>query len=112
MFLSACSASYEELKKIKVQNPQNYSEHLLKAYKEKAVFEAEMMHDWNSAKLYSEKALRAQDGENIYPLMVYGNEHNEKSDLIYQAHEISTGKVYDIDIALWRFLLNLFICSI
>ena len=25
------------------------------------------MHDWNSAKLYSEKALRALDGENIYP---------------------------------------------
>ena len=25
------------------------------------------MHDWNSAKLYSEKALRALSGENIYP---------------------------------------------
>ena len=25
------------------------------------------MHDWNSAKLYSEKALRALDGEKIYP---------------------------------------------
>ena len=25
------------------------------------------MHDWNSAKLYSEKALRAISGENIYP---------------------------------------------
>ena len=25
------------------------------------------MHDWNSTKLYSEKALRALDWENIYP---------------------------------------------
>ena len=36
-------------------------------YKEKANFEAEKMHDWNSAKLYSEKALRAFNGENLYP---------------------------------------------
>ena len=25
------------------------------------------MHDWNSAKLYSEKVLKALDGNNIYP---------------------------------------------
>ena len=36
-------------------------------YKEKANFEAEKMHDWNSAKLYSEKALEAAKGGKIEP---------------------------------------------
>ena len=36
-------------------------------YKINASFEAEKMHDWNSAKLYSEKALKAFSGKNIYP---------------------------------------------
>ena len=36
-------------------------------YKEKANFEAEKMHDWNSAKLYSEKALKAAEGGRIEP---------------------------------------------
>ena len=37
------------------------------AYKEKAEFEAKEMHDWNSAKLYSEKALKAARGGKILP---------------------------------------------
>ena len=36
-------------------------------YKEKANFEAKKMHDWNSAKLYSEKALDAAAGKKIVP---------------------------------------------
>ena len=36
-------------------------------YKEKANFEAEKIHDWNSAKLYSEKALEAAKGGKIEP---------------------------------------------
>ena len=66
-FLMACSAAYDQVKEIDIQNPKNFQEHLLYNYKINASFEAEEMHDWNSAKLYSEKALRALNGENIYP---------------------------------------------
>ena len=66
-FLMACSAAYEQVKEIDVKNPKTFQQHLLYNYKNNASFEAEKMHDWNSAKLYSEKALRAFDGENIYP---------------------------------------------
>ena len=66
-FLMACSAAYDQVKKIDIKNPNTFQQHLLNNYKINASFEAEKMHDWNSAKLYSEKALRALDGENIYP---------------------------------------------
>ena len=66
-FLMACSAAYDQVKEIDIKNPKNFQEHLLYNYKINASFEAEEMHDWNSAKLYSEKALRALNGENIYP---------------------------------------------
>tara|TARA_B100001769_G_scaffold11798_1_gene8180 strand:- start:95 stop:1006 length:912 start_codon:yes stop_codon:yes gene_type:complete len=66
-FLIACSAAYEQVKEMDIKNPKNFKEHLLYNYKINASFEAEEMHDWNSAKLYSEKALRAVSGENIYP---------------------------------------------
>ena len=66
-FLMACSAAYEQVKEIDIKNPKDFKEHLLYNYKINASFEAEEMHDWNSAKLYSEKALRAFNGENIYP---------------------------------------------
>ena len=66
-FLMACSAAYEQVKEMDTKNPKNFKEHLLYNYKINASFEAEEMHDWNSAKLYSEKALRALSGENIYP---------------------------------------------
>ena len=63
----ACSGAYEQVKEIKISNPQTFHQHLLKNYQQNASFEAEKMHDWNSAKLYSEKALDALDGKNIYP---------------------------------------------
>ena len=66
-FLAACSAAYDQVKEMDVRNPKNFQEHLLFNYKNNASFEAEKMHDWNSAKLYSEKALIAFSGENIYP---------------------------------------------
>ena len=66
-FLMACSAAYEQVKEMDIKNPKNFKEHLLYNYKINASFEAEEMHDWNSAKLYSEKAIRAVSGENIYP---------------------------------------------
>ena len=63
----ACSAAYDQVKEMDIKNPNTFQQHLLNNYKINASFEAEKMHDWNSAKLYSEKALRALDGENIYP---------------------------------------------
>ncbi len=45
----------------------NFQEHLHNEYREKAKFEAEEMHDWNSAKLYSEKALMSLTTDKIYP---------------------------------------------
>ncbi len=66
-FLLACSSSYEQVKEIDIKQPKTFQQHLLYNYKENASFEAEKMHDWNSAKLYSEKALRALNGGRIYP---------------------------------------------
>ena len=66
-FLMACSAAYDQVKEMDIKNPNTFQQHLLNNYKINASFEAEKMHDWNSAKLYSEKALRAFSGENIYP---------------------------------------------
>jgi len=65
--LISCSASYEELTKSNYNSKNEFSRQLLKAYQEKAVFEAEEMHDWNSTKLYSEKAIKAIKGEKILP---------------------------------------------
>ena len=58
-FLMACSAAYDQVKEMHIKNPNTFQQHLLNNYKINASFEAEKMHDWNSAKLYSEKALRA-----------------------------------------------------
>ena len=66
-FLYSCSASYEKLNNSNFSPPDNFSKHLFDMYKEKANFEAEKMHDWNSAKLYSEKALEAAKGGKIEP---------------------------------------------
>ena len=66
-FLYSCSASYEKLSNSNFSPPNNFSKHLFDMYKEKANFEAEKMHDWNSAKLYSEKALDAAKGVKIQP---------------------------------------------
>ena len=66
-FLMACSVAYEQVKEVDASNPKTFQQHLLNNYQQNASFEAEEMHDWNSAKLYSEKALRALDGENLYP---------------------------------------------
>ena len=66
-FLASCSASYKQLSNIEEAKPNNFQEYLLSEYKKKATFEAEEMHDWNSAKLYSEKALKALKTDKIYP---------------------------------------------
>ena len=66
-FLYSCSASYEKLNNSNFSPPNDFSNHLFDMYKEKANFEAKKMHDWNSAKLYSEKALDAAAGKKIVP---------------------------------------------
>ena len=67
IFLGGCSASYKQLSKMENKKPKNFQEHLLSEYKKRASFEAEEMHDWNSAKLYSEKALKSLETDEIYP---------------------------------------------
>ena len=67
ILLAGCSASYEELKKTQIKKPQTFNDYLIKEYKNKAEYEAEEMHDWNSAKLYSEKALLALNGKEVLP---------------------------------------------
>ncbi len=67
IFLGGCSASYNQLSIMENKQPANFQEYLLTEYKKKANFEAEQMHDWNSAKLYSEKALKSLETDAIYP---------------------------------------------
>ena len=67
IFLSGCSASYKKLSTMESKNPSSFQEYLLNEYKQRATFEAEEMHDWNSAKLYSEKALKSLETDEIYP---------------------------------------------
>ncbi len=67
IFLGGCSASYKQLSTMENKEPKNFQEHLLSEYKKRASFEAEEMHDWNSAKLYSEKALKSLKTDEIYP---------------------------------------------
>ena len=67
LFLFSCSASYEKLSNDSFNPPSTLSKHLMEAYKTKADFEAKEMHDWNSTKLYAEKALRAAGGKDILP---------------------------------------------
>ena len=67
LLLNACSSSYEKISKNNYYPKEEFSKHLFEAYKKNASFEANEMHDWNSAKLYSEKALLAASGEKIKP---------------------------------------------
>ena len=66
-FIFSCSESYKKLSNETFNAPNEFSQHLFEAYKIKADFEAKEMHDWNSTKLYAEKALEASKGNNIYP---------------------------------------------
>ena len=70
IFLAGCSVAYKELTELDDKKPVNFQGYLYKEYKDKAIFEAEEMHDWNTAKLYSEKALKSLQTDNIYPELV------------------------------------------
>jgi len=70
LFIFSCSESYKTLSNGTFNAPSKFSQHLFEAYKTKADFEAKEMHDWNSAKLYAEKALEASKGRDIYPQQI------------------------------------------
>ena len=67
LIITACSASYEKLKTVDSRTNNTFTKNLLETYKQKAEYEAEEMHDWNSAKLYSEKALNALVDAEVKP---------------------------------------------
>jgi len=88
ILLAGCSASYEELKKTQIKKPQTFSGYLIREYKNRAEYEAEEMHDWNSAKLYSEKALLALNGKEVLPEdITYWELPKDKVNEINQAHK-------------------------
>ncbi len=88
IFLGGCSASYKQLSMIDNEKPISFQEHLMNEYKKRATFEAEEMHDWNSAKLYSEKALSSLETDEIYPEDIsYWKLPEENIDEIRIAHD-------------------------
>ena len=87
ILLFSCSASYEELTNNSFYPKSEIDKHLFIAYKEKAEFEAKEMHDWDSAKLYSEKAIQAAKGNKILPQNInYWNISPEKNFEISKAY--------------------------
>ena len=96
LFLISCSASYEKLRNEAFSHPNKFSKYLFEAYKVKADFEAIEMHDWNSAKLYSEKALAAIEGERILPQRIsyWKIEPAKRFDLIKGYNNLMT--IYDV----------------
>ena len=84
IIISACSSSYKKLSQNSHNPPDNFAKYLLDNYSAKADFEAKEMHDWNSAKLYAEKALRAVSGEKIKPEKI--NSWKISDDKINELH--------------------------
>ena len=67
MALTGWSSSYKELNKNTYTSQDPFISTLIEEYKVNANFEANKMHDWNSVKLYSKKAIKASNGEKIKP---------------------------------------------
>ena len=84
----SCSSSYEYLSKNSFDPPNDFSKYLIIEYKNKANFEARKMHDWNSAKLYSKKALEASNGVKIKPEII-------SFWKITETHKFQLEKAYD-----------------
>ena len=98
ILLISCSSSYEFLSENSFSPPNIFSKYLLNEYQNKADFEARKMHDWNSTKLYSEKALKAVDGTRIIPESIsywkISKEHLSELNIAYD----NLMKVYEIAI--------------
>ena len=67
LFLSSCSADYKKLSKGNYSSDNPFYNTLINEYKKQADYEAKEMHDWNSAKLYSEKAIQSYEKKIIKP---------------------------------------------
>ena len=95
LLLISCSASYERINNETLTHPNEFSKHLFEAYKIKADFEAIEMHDWNSVKLYSEKALAAIEGKKVLPQKIsyWKIEPNKRFDIIKGYNNLMT--IYD-----------------
>ena len=88
LFLISCSQSYDKLSRNAIEPQDEFSKNLMLAYKIKAEFEAREMHDWNSAKLYSEKALLAMKGLKVFPEDInYWKIPNSKIAELNKAHQ-------------------------
>ena len=88
LFCISCSSSYKYLSNNSLDAPDDFSKYLLENYKNKAKFEADKMHDWNSAKLYSEKALKAFKGVNLKPQDIsYWKVSKEERQLLLKAYD-------------------------
>jgi OOP family OmpA-OmpF porin len=86
--LTACSASYKDLSNSPYTPPTKFTKYLMDTYAAKADFEAKEMHDWNSAKLYSEKALSAATGKKIKPEeLIYWKIPKDKVKELQMAYE-------------------------
>jgi len=98
ILLISCSSSYEFLSENSFSPPNIFSKYLLNEYQNKADFEARKMHDWNSTKLYSEKALKAVNGTRITPEAIsywkIPKEHLSELNIAYD----NLMKVYEIAI--------------
>ena len=94
-FLGGCSASYKQLSNMEKIKPSNFQEYLHNEYKRRATFEAKEMHDWNSAKLYAEKALISLETDKIYPEKIsYWKLPEENMDKIKKGYD-NLMTVYD-----------------
>ena len=94
LLLIGCSSGYKTLKNSSYEGKDKFSKYLYLEYKKQAIFEAEKMHDWNSTKLYSDKALKAAKGEKIKPEEIsYWNIKNTNINELNKAY-INLMKVY------------------
>ena len=99
IILLGCSASYKHLSNIEEKKATNFQEYLLSEYKIRATFEAEEMHDWNSANLYSKKALKSLETDKIFPEKIsYWKLPLDKIKEIRIAHDNLLSIYYDAKI--------------
>ena len=110
--LISCSQTYENLINNSHYPQDKLSKNLLDAYKDLAVFEATQMHDWNSAKLYSEKALAAASGKKILPQEIsYWKINNHKISDLNKSYD-NLMVIYDDAVLLDPYNLAIAITSI
>ena len=82
--ITNCSADYKKLSRNSYSSDNIFNDTLIKEYKKLADFEAKEMHDWNSAKLYSIKAIQSFEGRLIKPEPINNRNIKEeyKNDLL------------------------------